>query len=186
MLTINQQQNEFNFSQEPISAQLARRLGEAADGFRDGQYHYFLTKPEFPFDLISAQGSYNVEEALHNARTLLSEKNRAIEGAESQFILAGPFKTTVESGLAIDFDHIELRYIKGEVAVGEVLTIQKDEDAIVFNLSAFDKFFLPYYARLYSAEQAADLRQKVAIDLSNGKVCRHGGATYPTTTGFKQ
>ena len=185
MLTINQQQNEFNFSQEPISAQLARRLGEAADGFRDGQYHYFLTKPEFPFDLISAQGSYNVEEALHNARTLLSEKNRAIEGAESQFILAGPFKTTVESGLAIDFDHIELRYIKGEVAVREDI-VGKDVDAIVLSLSALDKFFLPYYARLYGAEKAADLRQKVAIDLSNGKVCKHDGITITNTTGFLQ
>lgn len=165
------QQSELPTGPEPISAHLARRIAEAADGLRDGKTYYFVSKKYFPF-YVEAYGGATSTEALAAAEAALAEKNLLIPDHKEKYTINGPFLTIEEHGYAPEsYDHIEVRYLKDgegdEKIVTKSIFLDPGTDAIVLSLSAFDKFFLPYYTRLLGAEVALDFRSKVAVDIKS-------------------
>ena len=140
--------------QTPYSAGLARRLAEAADGLRDSKYYYFVSMRNFPFELKAAQGN-TAEEASDAADDLLAEFNNG--KSDNLFEKFGPYWTALDFPAPLTYDQIEIRFLSGNT-VQHTQTLGSDTDAVILSLSAFDKFFLPYFTRLYGATQAANMR----------------------------
>ena len=153
---------------EPISAHHARRIAEAADGLRDGVVYYFVSKKYFPYDLTAYGGDTST--ALPAAEAALAQKNSTISDPKDKYTLNGPFLTDKEYGYAPDsYDEIEVRFLKHGEGDNKIVTksilLDPSTDAVVLSLSAFDKFFLPYYTRLLGAKVALQFRSQVAIDI---------------------
>ena len=148
--------------QYPLSAPLARRLAEAADGLRDDKFYYFVSKRVFPFDLLPVKGdSDTVASELADAMVedLNFEKNQVL------FEKFGPYKTDKDYEQPFEYDQIEINFLQGnEVMYSQYL--DAETDAIILSLSAFDKFFLPYYSRLYGPDVAQDMRIRAINVLS--------------------
>ncbi|MEP6466933.1 MAG: hypothetical protein ABJB05_11545 [Parafilimonas sp.] len=159
-----------------LTAPLAKRLAEAADGFRDGKYHYFVsqlnTDQYSDFNMQNVSGDTD-EEASSAADILLSDLG-------CDYYKFGPYKTDNDSSSPLlSYSSIELTFTKVNFDT-LVISITPETDAIVLSLSAFDKFFLPYYTRLYGAAVAADYRAKASTalsDLSLKKLPAHGNVT---------
>lgn len=139
----------------PITAGLARRLAEAADGLRDGKYYYFVSQQQYPYDLQAAGGTTDTE-ASYAADILRSELN-SFNGKELYYKY-GPYRMPEDYAQPVTYDHVEIRLLNNG-AVAHCETLDGDTDAIVLNLSAFDKFLLPYYTRLYGVEVAKEMRE---------------------------
>lgn len=159
-----------------LTAPLAKRLAEAADGFRDGKYHYFVsqlnTDQYSDFNMQNVSGDTD-DGASSAADDLLGQLG-------SSYYKFGPYKTDNDSSSPLlNYNSIELTLTKVNIDP-IVICITSEIDAIVFSLSAFDKFFLPYYTRLYGADVAADYRAKASTalsDLSLRKLPAHGNVT---------
>lgn len=155
------------------TAGLAKRLAEAADSFRDGKYYYFVsllnpTETHPDFDLHSVSGDTD-EQASSYADTLKNSLG-------SDYFKFGPYKNDFVESPLLDFDSLEVNLIKNGLATATI-TLDKSTDAIILNLSAYDKFFLPYYTRLYGVDVAAGFRSQASIALANGKAVHHGDGT---------
>lgn len=155
------------------TAGLAKRLAEAADSFRDGKYYYFVSllnpTEDYPdFDLHSVSGDTD-EQASSNADTLKNSLG-------SDYFKFGPYKNDSEDSPLLDYDSLELKLIKNGLDKFTI-TLGNGVDAIILNLSAYDKFFLPYYTRLYGAEVAATLRSQADNALASGRAVYHGDGT---------
>jgi len=155
------------------TAGLAKRLAEAADSFRDGKYYYFVsllnpTEDHPDFDLHSVSGDTD-EQANNNADTLKNSLG-------DNYIKFGPYKNACEESPLLDFDSLEVKLIKNGLATFTI-TLDKSTDAIMLSLSAYDKFFLPYYTRLYGVDVAAAFRSEAATALASGKAVYHGDGT---------
>jgi hypothetical protein len=161
-------------NQTPLTAGLAKRLAEAADGYRDNKYYYFVCRLEFPFDLQVASAD-NDAEANSIANAIRDALN---DGApDPSYYVYGPYKTPSEYTPPYVYDQIEVKFLnQGTDAHCETLT--GDTDAIILNLSAFDKFFLPYYTRLYGATEAYNMR-KLAKDVFSGNAESEDGIQSP-------
>jgi hypothetical protein len=159
------------------TAGLAKRLAEAADGFRDGKYYYFISKLNYDYDVHWASG--DTDNAASSAADTL--KNQL----GTDYYKFGPYKTDTNDPPLLNYDSIELRLIKQGLDP-EVITIPTDTDAIVLSLSAFDKFLLPYYTRLYGADVAADFRSLTASALATKKPGTHSNSTAYSVTASSQ
>jgi hypothetical protein len=127
------------------SASLLRRLGEAADGYRDGKDRYIVADRRFPHKVAGIFRTFAEAQSLANARG----------GSYGAF---GPFRT---------FDDPP-DYSAGPSDVLEVIVRRKDGerrysadsvDALFWSLSAFDKFVVPYLAVVYGPQYAAQQRE---------------------------
>lgn len=177
MTTQPEQQPEPCPQQEPLSANLAKRLAEAADGFRDDKFYYFVCKRKFPFGLDYVRGNSDAE-ARKAADIMLAEKNSGI--TVDFYEKFGPYKTGNIDQTQSDpnqtpgdcepslvYDKIEIRYFNGDtLADTPSQYLDGNVDAIVLNISAYDKFYLPYYTRLYGVDIARDMRRAAIKVLS--------------------
>ena len=158
-------------SSAPLNASLARRLAEAADGLRDGMFYYFVCKTSFPFDLHSVQGSSD--------QAASDEGDNLKEQLGIGYEKFGPYQTSTENSNPWDYDSMELRFIKNGNAV-HTETLEKDIDAIIITMSAYEKFLDPYYARLYGSDVAATFKQAAQEALTSTTfkpVSKHPGRT---------
>jgi hypothetical protein len=148
-------------------AGLAKRLAEAADTFRDGLYHYFVCLAIPPYDLHYTAGSQSDADANCEADSL-------IENLGSNYFKFGPYKTATpdnEHEPPIEYDSIQLKFMQGSTQLYcEEFTDTNDDsnvDVIILSISAYDKFFQPYYVRLYGIEKASDLRAAAVTALTS-------------------
>lgn len=165
-------------SETPLSAGLGRRLAEAADGFRDGLYHYFIASRSFPFFLITPPGSSSDVSAKDTALQEL-EQNRN-QFPERDYEIFGPFFTPPDNELK-DFDYIEIRMMKNTYAQGKEVVrsyeLDADADAVFFTLSAVDKFLVPYYSLLYNGSVANEIRTTSMQKFMSAAPTIHKGGT---------
>ena len=181
MTTNYQQQNETGTGEAPMSAALAKRIAEAADSLRDNNIYYFVSRKKFPFDLMAFGGTQDIAKALADAQEELAKKNAEISEHKDMYVLSGPFKTDGEHSFTKDLDYeaAELCFTKtvnGVKTLVKTFAIDKSTDAIILSLSAFDKFFLPYYTRLLGADEALKLRNMVKEDILS-EPTEHRGTT---------
>jgi len=143
----------------PLPASLARRLAEAADGFRNINQVYFIagyTPPhpikDFP-DLTSAQAYF-------------AEKNFS----ENDYGIFGPFKTTddVQNLNLLGVENIDTVDLTFHFKDGsqQNVTLPGGIDSIFLNLSSFEKFVFPYYCHLYGLEYAKTMRDNLIVKYS--------------------
>ena len=135
-----------------LNAGLAKRLAEAADCFRDGKYHYFICKKAPPYDLNYTKGFDSDEEAS-------SEADAAKAALGKDYEKYGPYKTDLADAPTFDYDAVQITFLKEGNPVYTV-PFEGDVDAIILSVSAYDKFFQPYYVLLYGIEVAKELRKQ--------------------------
>ena len=150
-----------------IPASLAKRLGEAADGYRNVGKIYFVAGHKKPHRI---KVFFGLKEATDFLSGLSPDK----------FEIFGPFDTTDElesSNLAGagDIKSIEIR-IKYKDGYEYKKTFPADIDSIFLNLASFDKFIFPYYCHLYGANYAKKLRDKVISKFKESPLRDNGGS----------
>ncbi|HNP21146.1 MAG TPA: hypothetical protein PKM63_01080 [Panacibacter sp.] len=169
-----------------MSAGLARRLAEAADGLRDDNYYYFVSQQNYPYDLQPVAGS-TIEQASYAADSLASELNSI--GNKEPYYKYGPYHMPLDYVSPIPYDTLEIKMLSnGSTVYSE--TFGNDTDAIILNLSAFDKFLLPYYTRLYGVDIARNMREAARLTFSSTtqspntatRIVTHKGTTLSTGT----
>jgi hypothetical protein len=145
---------------------LARRLAEAADGYRDGKLKWFVADRNFPHSVVL------VLEDTTRGRDSLTRLIRAkkvpstCEYGPCDYRLYGPFQTPRDSGYVEDKD--------GEIDSIIVVTVKGRRkyydpelyDAMFWGMTAFDKFVTPYLTVVYGAEYAAHQRRLYLINRS--------------------
>lgn len=137
--------------QSPKSAFLARRLAEAADGYRDGQPKWVVA------DRQRKQGNHRVVGVFSSLARADSVADSVAKAEGGEFKAFGPFVTPKEG---VDFPP--------EEAVAEVVVVYQNGkqqrygadsiDALVWSLPAFDKFIVPYLSSAYSVDYAKQQR----------------------------
>ncbi len=136
----------FNTS---IPASLAKRLGEAADGFRNVGNVYFVAGYSWPHKIKEFFDPNSAKQFLSSLTT-------------GEADIFGPFNTSDEMGElnlfnVQDIESIEVKIkYNGGCVHNEVL--EGNIDSIFLNLASFDKFVFPYYCKLYGADYAKTLR----------------------------
>lgn len=167
------------FSDTPLPAGLGRRLAEAADGFRDDLYHYFIASRTYPYFLVIPPGSSSDDSAKNTALAEL-EKSR-LQHPGRNYDVFGPFLTPADLP-ASDFDFIEIRMIRNDQyqspTVVRSFNLPPDTDAIFLTLSAYDKFALPYYARLHPGEKTQQRREETRQYMAARAPAIHKSGTY--------
>jgi hypothetical protein len=143
-------------NQTIVSSHLAKRLAEAADGFRDDRFHYFLSKVKYDFDLEDVSGTTN-KAASEAADKRLKELNKG--KGKKKFEKFGPYFTKKEMSKPLEYDAIRIGFLKNNKEVGAEL-YPGDTDAFILSLAAYDKFFLPYFVRLYGLDVAGKMRAR--------------------------
>ncbi|MEO8713311.1 MAG: hypothetical protein ABI405_14360 [Parafilimonas sp.] len=153
-----------------FNADLAKRLAEAADSFRDNLTHYFVCDKKYPYDVHCTAGYEVAKDANDEAVTIKA-------GLIGENFIFGPYKTASQGEAEIEYDSIQLRFMRADNTEVYCETLPNDVDAIILSTSAYDKFFLPYYTRLYGAVVAAALRADAitALTATPRKSVRHGG-----------
>jgi hypothetical protein len=143
-----------NLFQTSISATLARRLAEAADGFRNVHQVFFIAGYKFPHPIKDFPD-------LESAEIYFADK----ELPTDEYGIFGPFKTTddVQDLELLGVENIEkvdltIYYKNGHI---QSETLPGGIDSIFFNLSSFEKFVFPYYCHLYGAGYAKKLRDNL-------------------------
>jgi len=173
------QHSDFSASSGPVSGDLAKRLAAAADGLRDGKIYYFISRKEYasgsfnkydPFDLDRTDGHENNDDGLAAAQ---AQAQQILSDKGAGFYIFGPYLTPPEIETFTDFDAIEVRFLKNSAEVFKK-TFEKNIDALVFSLAAYDKFYMPYYSGLYGPQVAANMRttdisSSASIQDSSGK-----------------
>jgi len=149
--------------QIPISATLARRLAEAADGFRNINQVFFVAQYEAPYFI---KEFYDVT----SAENFFSDQGFT----ESEYGIFGPYKTLdilnedmyrgVEDIASID---LTIHFNNGDV---QNETINGNIDAIFLNLSAHDKFVFPYYCHLYGIDTVKKMRDDLIKKYKEDKI----------------
>ncbi len=150
----------------PLSASLARRLAEAADGFRNVNQVFFIAgyKPPHP---IKDFPDYD------SAKAYFEKKGFA----DKDYAIFGPYKTIddvnkLKLAGAEDITKVELtiHYKNGDP---QKVSLPGAIDSIFFNLSSFEKFVFPYYCHLFGVEYAKTLRDNLIDEYSD--ISRKGG-----------
>jgi hypothetical protein len=109
----------------PIDAMTLRRLGETADGGRDRAMKLVLVKPEYTYDIVTAE-----------------DADRHPEKYEPVADVAPTHTSTAKLPL-VAFDRVAFIKDDKEIACCEAPT-----DALFWTDSAMEKFVFPYYAQL--------------------------------------
>lgn len=141
-----------------IPGTLYRRLAEVIDGYRTGRTAWFALALEFPHDPLTTTGGETAFESESDA----SDAIRRAAGGTNAYQVFGPCKTQRElSRLALT--KVTTRDLDGNV---KDETLDADVDLVLWSMSAFDKFVVPYYFQLYGRNDEAftqimDTRRKV-------------------------
>ncbi|HEX2191486.1 MAG TPA: hypothetical protein VHG51_21420 [Longimicrobiaceae bacterium] len=144
--------------EQPISAAMARRLAEAADGFRSGKPVYLVVDYEDPERVRSFEGE-GAREAAERARR---EGEAAGEG--SRLGVFGPFLTEGDPPGAAGAEVLDVT-IRVRLPDGSTRTETfggTEVDALFWSRAAVDKFVVPYYAAARGLEHAARLADAFA------------------------
>jgi hypothetical protein len=166
---------------EYLDAGLAKRLAEAADCFRDGLYHYFICKNAPPYDLYFTKGYSVAEDAYSEAQTQKTTLGETYD-------IYGAYKTESSNEPPVTYDSLKLSFIENNQVIHST-TFDGTVDAIILSVSAFDKFFLPYYVRLYGIAIAQEIRNNAVNELTSsattsathhglGKTADRGGTKF--------
>lgn len=138
------------------SASLVRRLAEAADGYRDGKPHWVV---------IHRQGDRGHHKVLGVFMTY-DEANFEAQRAGSDYAVFGPFVTLDDppdqSTGPEDVVEVTVRQRDGKVVQIDPTKV----DALFWTLAAFDKFIVPYLAKVDGAAYAAEQRELYRIGRS--------------------
>jgi len=144
-------------SGSPLSASLLLRVAEAADGFRDGQPHWFLVERKAPHKLTPFDNEAAANAALKKA------------GAAKAVVL-GPFVTGEAPDAATRKRSKARKKVRAVHVFYEgskkatVVDVSK-VDAIFLSESAREKFVYPYYSRVSGiAETARRSKRSLASD----------------------
>jgi hypothetical protein len=149
----------------PISASLLRRLAEAADGYRTG-------KPVF---IVASATPLDVDSVYTDAS---AAKGRAARAGASYRVF-GPYVTGRDRFKGKPAEVLSIT-VKLQTEARETSTVTVDPqayDLLVWTLPALDKFVIPYYARIYGADQANKLREDY---LRNASISPLGGHSLKT------
>lgn len=137
---------------QPISAALARRLAEAADGFRSGKPVYLVADYDAPARVLSFEGE-GAEAAAEKA------KREAAGGA--RLGVFGPFLTEPDAGPGgaarpevLDVT-VRVRLADGTTRTETIAG--SEADALFWTRAAVDKFVVPYYAGALGLEHAGEV-----------------------------
>jgi hypothetical protein len=136
----------------PVSASLTRRLGEAADGYRNIPQVFFVAAFSPPYNVIPF-------ETLEAAKEYYDKKNFAPD----RWAIYGPFKAENEIPVKFDMSAIETIevIVKYKDGTKDSIDLDSRTDAAFFNLSSLDKFLIPYYTRLYGVDRAKIIRDEL-------------------------
>jgi hypothetical protein len=138
----------------PISAELARRLAESADGHRDGRPRFVVTNPEEP-----ATDRLRSFESKAEALEYQAQENAKGEGT---FRVFGPFQTPRDTPADATGHKIMVKKVTVELEQDGkqyVAEIEGDKyDAIFWSSSAVDKFAVPYYVSVVDVDFGAKVR----------------------------
>ena len=162
-------------SADYLDAGLAKRLAEAADCFRDGLFHYFICKNAPPYDLYFTNGYSVAEDAYSEAQTKKTTLGET-------YGIYGAYKTESSNEAPLTYDSIELNFIENNQVI-HCTTFDGAVDAIVLSISAFDKFFLPYYVRLYGVAIAQEIRTNAVNELTSSATTSATHYGYGKTAG---
>jgi hypothetical protein len=156
--------------QFPLSATLARRLAEAADGLRNVNQVFFIAGYAFPHPIKDFPD-------LPSAQTYFSEKGFS----ENEYSIFGPYKTTddVEKLNLTGVENIEKVDLTIHFKNGDQqnVSLPGSIDSIFFNLSSFEKFVFPYYCHLYGVEYAKKLRDNLISQYQDKDYSKGGTIT---------
>jgi hypothetical protein len=135
----------------PKSASLARRLAEAADGYRDGKPKWVVANRE------RKEGNHRVVGVF----STFAEADFVARREGPPYAAFGPYRTAKEG-----YDYppeervsvVVVRYLDGQ----EKRYNPDSVDALFWGLPAFDKFIVPYLSSVYSVEYAKRQRDLYA------------------------
>jgi len=159
---------------KPMSGSLARRLAEAADGYRNQGDVYFLARWD-----PDASDPYNFEisrgyDAKHTDKTKLDTADHKKIDDPMRYAWFGPFRTEDKKVPDIEVVEIIVRVRKKTGADIKEITIptrpltavnqESPFDMIFWSTAALEKFAIPYYARLYSGTFADAVVTKFTND----------------------
>jgi hypothetical protein len=153
----------------PISASLLRRLAEAADGYRSGKPVFIVATATPPHDVDPVYAVY--EDA--------SKAKLGVAKAGASYRVFGPYVTGRDRFKGKPAEVVSIT-VKLQTEARETSTVTVDPqayDLLVWTLPALDKFVIPYYARIYGAEQANQLREDY---LRNASISPLGGHSLKT------
>jgi hypothetical protein len=146
-----------NVYQNPISATLARRLAEAADGFRNLDEVFFIAQYQYPYTVLDFLTLAAAEQKFNDDQL-----------SPNDYGIFGPYKTlddvyTIGLRGVEDITSVEMK-IHFKDGGYEERTLPGGIDSIFFNLSSLDKFIFPYYCHVYGADYAKKLRDDIIIE----------------------
>lgn len=144
-------------SQRPWPASLVIRMGEAADGYRDGIERWFVVSYAPPHDLRVFLDRGEAEAARDG---LQQEMDAA--GAGEVCEVFGPFATEPDPGPfgpKAGVASIAVTVRRGDEEVVVPIDPRK-YDSIFWSLSAVDKFAIPYYVGMSGLDFATSVREK--------------------------
>lgn len=164
--------------EEPaVAASVARRLAEAADGFRTGDTTFFIAEVSYPYDMI---GPFPSRDSADSVRETLV----------GYWVVGGPFVTAPDFGLTkrallrpcknpnstwcnkfappevFDPDSVNQMALSIILVSGDtvVYTFSPDTvEAFFFTQSAIDRFVIPYYTRLFGQAWVAEFRDSLRV-----------------------
>ena len=131
-----------------VTATMLRVLAETADEFRTGVPVFLVAAYQFPHRVL---GGFPTRAAADSAR--------AAAGAGHGVF--GPYVTPAEPAPDSTPKVISVRLEIETMGTRRIVNVNPDTvDALFLSLSAYDKFVIPYYTRVYGAEFALELRER--------------------------
>lgn len=183
---------------EPLPTTVLKRMAEAADGHRTGEMRYFVYSHEFPHDV---EGVFESEEEALAAMNelgpdfgmlpILTDRDipRHVDPAYERppLLILGfdcPWHEPSslcrqtdypEAETTIPFDAIDstrVQVFHGGDVFREMVFGPGELDALFLSLSALEKFYIPYLARVYGVEFAAEYRREFLDWLGSAEIMR--------------
>jgi hypothetical protein len=142
-----------------VSAALARRLAETADGHRDGKEHWVVTSPTDPTTTKLRSFESRTD----------AEMYRDLENAAGgSFGVFGPYQTprdpvTRQTGLKVSVKKVTVE-LEDEAGTKYTAVIEGDQyDALFWSRSSVDKFAVPYYVGVADVEFGMKVRDDFSV-----------------------
>jgi len=163
---LDQDSMSYKADTTPQRASLARRLAEAADGYRDGKLKWFVADRNFPHSVVLVLEDTTKGQDSLTRLIRLKKVPTSSEFGPADYRLYGPFQTPRDTNY---------KEIRGEEIASIVVTTvngkrtmidPQEYDAMFWGISAFDKFVTPYLTVVYGADFAAHERQLYLIGKS--------------------
>jgi hypothetical protein len=151
--------------QRTTTATLLRVLSEAADVYRTGKPIYLVADYRYPHNVLPGFG--NKDSALTAAKRLNANKG-------ASFDVFGPYVTPQDSISETALQIVSISITTKTSSGTKTHTVDpRRTDALFLNLSAIDKFVLPYYSKVLGPAYASRLREKSIEAIRSGAFMRH-------------